>query len=44
MFPRADGLALSGTFEAGNWSLDQDAATTARIIDGNAQIAKGLRR
>ncbi|HEX7957387.1 MAG TPA: FAD-dependent oxidoreductase [Pyrinomonadaceae bacterium] len=44
MFPRADGLILGGTFEAGNWSLDQDAATTTRIIEGNAQIAKGLRR
>ncbi|HEX8291492.1 MAG TPA: FAD-dependent oxidoreductase [Pyrinomonadaceae bacterium] len=44
MFPRADGVILGGTFEAGNWSMDADAATTARIIDGNAQIAKGLRR
>ena len=44
MFPRADGLILGGTFEAGNWSMDQDPATTARIIEGNAQIAKGLRR
>lgn len=44
MFPRADGVILGGTFEAGNWSMDADEATTARIIDGNAQIAKGLRR
>lgn len=44
MFPRADGLILGGTFEAGNWSMDQDPATTTRIIDGNAQIARGLRR
>ncbi|HEX8722911.1 MAG TPA: FAD-dependent oxidoreductase [Pyrinomonadaceae bacterium] len=44
MFPRADGVILGGTFEAGNWSMDADAATTARIIEGNAQIAKGLRR
>ena len=44
MFPRADGLILGGTFEAGNWSPDADAATTARIIEGNAQIARGLRR
>jgi len=44
MFPRADGVILGGTFEAGNWSMDADAATTTRIIDGNAQIAKGLRR
>ena len=44
MFPRADGLILGGTFEAGNWSMDQDPATTKRIIEGNAEIAKGLRR
>ncbi len=44
MFPRADGVILGGTFEAGNWSMDPDAATTTRIIDGNAQIARGLRR
>lgn len=44
MFPRADGVILGGTFEAGNWSMDADAATTTRIIDGNAQIARGLRR
>jgi glycine/D-amino acid oxidase-like deaminating enzyme len=43
MFPRADGVILGGTFEAGNWSMDADAATTTRIIEGNAQIAKGLR-
>jgi D-amino-acid oxidase len=44
MFPRADGVILGGTFEAGNWSMDADAATTTRIIEGNAQIARGLRR
>ena len=44
MFPRTDGVILGGTFEAGNWSMDADEATTARIIEGNAQIARGLRR
>ena len=44
MFPRADGVILGGTFEAENWSMDPDAATTTRIIEGNAQIARGLRR
>ncbi len=44
MFPRADGVILGGTFEAENWSMDPDTATTARIIEGNAQIARGLRR
>ncbi len=37
-------VILGGTFEAGNWSMDADAATTTRIIEGNAQIARGLRR
>jgi len=44
MFPRADGVILGGTFEAENWSMDPDTATTTRIIEGNAQIARGLRR
>jgi D-amino-acid oxidase len=44
MFPRADGVILGGTFEAGNWAMDADEATTRRIIEGNAQIARGLRR
>ncbi len=44
MFPRADGVILGGTFEADTWSMDADAATTTRIIDGNAQIARGFRR
>ncbi|HWS89860.1 MAG TPA: FAD-dependent oxidoreductase [Pyrinomonadaceae bacterium] len=43
MFPRADGVILGGTFEAGNWSMDADEATTTRIIEGNAQIARGPR-
>mgnify|MGYP003287748258 CR=1 FL=1 len=43
MFPRADGVILGGTFEAGNWSMDPDEATTTRIIEGNAQIARGRR-
>jgi hypothetical protein len=44
MFPRSDGVILGGTFEADNWSLDPDVNTTARIIEGHAQIARGLRR
>ena len=44
MFPRRDGVILGGTFEHNNWSLEPDANTTARILEANAQIAKGLRR
>ena len=42
---RSTGKGLvPATFEAGNWSMDADAATTTRIVEGNAQIARGLRR
>lgn len=44
MFPRRDGIVLGGSFEVDNQSLEPDAKTTARIVDGNAEIAKGLRR
>lgn len=44
MFPRSDGIILGGTFEHGNWSLEPDANATARILEGNAAAAKGLRR
>jgi glycine/D-amino acid oxidase-like deaminating enzyme len=43
MFPRRDGVILGGTFEHDNYSLEPDAKTTARIIDGHAGIVKGLR-
>jgi D-amino-acid oxidase len=36
MFPRRDGIVLGGTFEP-------DVKTTARIVEGHAEIAKGLR-
>jgi glycine/D-amino acid oxidase-like deaminating enzyme len=39
MFPRTDGLVLGGTFERGNWSLEPDSETTARILEGNARLA-----
>lgn len=38
MFPRADGIILGGTFERGNWSLEPDAETTARILAANARV------
>jgi glycine/D-amino acid oxidase-like deaminating enzyme len=44
MFPRRDGIVLGGTFEHDNSSLDPDASTSARLIEGHAQIARGLRR
>jgi glycine/D-amino acid oxidase-like deaminating enzyme len=42
MFPRADGIVLGGTFERGNWSLEADEGTTARILEGNAALMARL--
>lgn len=44
MFPRRDGVILGGTFERGNWSLAPDAETTERILGGNAELMKHVRR
>lgn len=44
MFPRRDGIVLGGTFDHDRWSLEPDAEETAFIMDGNADIMKGLRR
>jgi glycine/D-amino acid oxidase-like deaminating enzyme len=43
MFPRRDGIVLGGTFEPDNYSLEPDAKTTARIVEGHAEIVKGFR-
>jgi glycine/D-amino acid oxidase-like deaminating enzyme len=43
MFPRRDGIILGGSFEQDNQSLEPDAKTTTRIIEGNAEIAKAIR-
>ena len=41
MFPRRDGIILGGTFERGNWSTDEDPATTAKILANHkAMFAK----
>jgi D-amino-acid oxidase len=44
MFPRRDGIVLGGTFEPDNYSLEPDAKTTVRIVEGHSEIAKGFRR
>lgn len=43
MFPRSDGIILGGTFEPGNWSLDPDPATTARILASHRALFAGFR-
>jgi hypothetical protein len=44
MFPRRDGIILGGTFEHGKWSLEPDADQIIGILEGNANVSKGLRR
>jgi glycine/D-amino acid oxidase-like deaminating enzyme len=38
MFPRSDGIVLGGTYEHGNWSLDPDMETQARILTRHAEV------
>lgn len=44
MFPRRDGIVLGGTFEHDRWTLEADPAQTATILEGNAEVMKGVRR
>jgi glycine/D-amino acid oxidase-like deaminating enzyme len=43
MFPRADGIVLGGTHQAGVSSLDVDAAAQTRIIADQARLFGGMR-
>ncbi len=43
MFPRHDGVLLGGSHERGNWSLEPDAATTARILRENGILFSAMR-
>jgi D-amino-acid oxidase len=42
MFPRHDGIVLGGTFDHDNWSLAPDPKQTSEILDGHAEVMKGL--
>lgn len=44
MFPRRDGIILSGTFEHDRWTLEPDAQQVTDILDAHAELMKGLRR
>jgi D-amino-acid oxidase len=44
MFPRTDGILLGGTHERDVWTLDPDAAQTARILRGNRDLFSGMKR
>lgn len=43
MFPRRDGIILGGTFDRDDWSLAPKPEQTARILEGHAEIMKGLK-
>jgi D-amino-acid oxidase len=43
MIPRRDGIALGGTFEAGDWRLEVDEATRQRIVAGHRELFEGMR-
>jgi glycine/D-amino acid oxidase-like deaminating enzyme len=38
MFPRSDGIVLGGTYDHGNWSLEPDMNTQARILARHAEV------
>jgi glycine/D-amino acid oxidase-like deaminating enzyme len=44
MFPRRDGIILGGTFDHDDWSLEPKAEQTTEILEGHAEIMKGLQR
>jgi glycine/D-amino acid oxidase-like deaminating enzyme len=43
MFPRHDGIILGGTFDHDNWSLTPDPQQTTEILEGHAEVMKGLK-
>jgi glycine/D-amino acid oxidase-like deaminating enzyme len=43
MFPRHDGIILGGTFDHDNWSLAPDPQQTTGILEGHAEVMKGLK-
>lgn len=44
MFPRRDGIILGGTWDHDDWSLTPNPEQTRAILDGHAEIMKGLKR
>ena len=44
MFPRRDGIVLGGTFDHGEWSLAPKPEQAAAILEGHAEIMKGLKQ
>jgi len=44
MMPRQDGIILGGTHERGEWSLEPNAAETARILRGQRDLFAAMRQ
>ena len=43
MFPRRDGVILSGTFDEDDWSTEPRADQTAQILASHAEVMKGVK-
>ena len=43
MFPRRDGIILGGTFDHDDWSLAPRPEQTTQILEGHAEVMKGLK-
>jgi glycine/D-amino acid oxidase-like deaminating enzyme len=43
MFPRRDGIILGGTFDHGDWSLKPNPEQTTGILEGHAEVMKGVK-
>lgn len=43
MFPRRDGIILGGTWDHEDWSLEPKPEQTTGILEGHAEIMKGLK-
>jgi len=44
MTPRADGIALGGTAERGEWSLEPNEESRKSVVDGHAELFGAMRR
>ena len=42
MMPRSDGIALGGTSQRGEWSLEPDEAARRRIVEGHIELYSGM--
>ena len=43
MAPRSDGIALGGTSQEGNWSLEPDEDARQRVVNAHIELFAGMR-